>query len=110
MAERTYVVSSSNSDPHVVVRLGFPKQRPSDGRFECAVEIDKGTTCYTRYMNGVDALEALQLAIVMIGTRLKGINDDSPEPLTWMRGERTDLGVPTYPDYSLNPIMEPKGR
>lgn len=107
MAAREYIVAG-HQPRSILVRIGFPKRRATDGRYECVAEIDEGHLVSSKPMNGVDAVEALELAILMIGTELQCIQEHAEGPLTWLDGKRRDLGFPTYPDYSLMAAMGPE--
>jgi hypothetical protein len=104
IATRRYVIRGSDPSAMVTVRLGVPMRR-ADGLYECAVELTDPSGTMLRFPCGVDAMEALQLALILIGTDLKHINEQVDGALFWVEGNREDLGVPTYPDYSLAPIM-----
>jgi hypothetical protein len=109
MAQREYTLDGRHPPLKTVVRIGVPKQRSSDGRYECAAQIDDGETCRTKPMNGVDSLEALQLAMLLIGTELKAIIDSVGGSVSWLDGSRHDLGIRVYPDYSLNSVFGDEG-
>jgi hypothetical protein len=97
LARREYLLT--NSRRKVLVQLGKPRKIRGQKRFEWPVEIDG--KLYP--VNGADAFEALQLAIIMIGTDLKHI--DESFGVIWPGHERGDLGFPAYPDYSLSRII-----
>lgn len=101
VAERIYRVEESDPPETVTVRLGRPKKRASDGLFVCGAEIDEGGRIWVRYMEGVDGIEALKLALMVIGTDLRHIYDQLDGKLSWQNGQCKNLDVPTYPDFSL---------
>lgn len=101
IASREYLLGEDRID----IRIGKPRLRP-DGRFECVAELDEGDVVSSKPMNGVDAFEALQLALMLIGIELSFIKSDSGKSLTWAGGSRRDLGVPTGPDFSLRELMQ----
>ena len=103
MASREYAVDGSQPPRRVMVRIGFPKQR-FDGRYECVAEIDDGESVNVKPMNGVDAFEALFVAIMLIGTELAFTSEMLGRPLTWMEKGRRDLAFPVHPDFSLSGI------
>jgi hypothetical protein len=112
MAEREYVcarVRLDGSDPtaRITVRIAFPQQR-SDGRYECLTEIDSGENTEAKPINGVDAFEAIQLALIYIGVNLWSFSGRGEDELTWLEGKRGDLAFPTPPDLSMDPIMNPR--
>lgn len=105
MAERIYFFGQE-PQRRVSVRIGFPTWRPTESRAVCNVEIDEGNCLSVRPVNGADGFEAVQLSLILIGTVLKSILEESGGAVTWSDGRRDDLAFPTYPDYSLAPIME----
>jgi hypothetical protein len=104
MAFREYVVEGSTPPRKIAVRLGFPRQRSTDGRYECVTEIDDGESVNVKPINGVDSFEALLAAIMVLGAELGSIQENSQGKLTWLNNTKRDLAFPTYPDYSLHVI------
>ena len=107
MATREYIIRGEPELRKITVRIGFPTKRENDDRYECIVDISEGGHTNVKPMNGVDAFEALQLALIMIGTIICSIRDNSDGSLTWFDGRRSDIGFPTFPDFSMRPIMDP---
>ena len=71
LAERVYyLVGLPDEQLRITVRVGVPPRR-SDGRFECAAELQEPDGMTTRLMNGEDAIEAMQLALVVLGVEMK---------------------------------------
>jgi hypothetical protein len=103
IASREYIIPETGEV--VIVRLGKPRKRPYDTFFECAAELRQRERTWIRYMAGPDAFEALQLALMIIGTDLKHIHEQSGGQLVWLNATRTDVAFPTYPDYSLRDLM-----
>jgi hypothetical protein len=107
MASREYTVEGSQPLRKVTVRIGFPKQRPNDGRYECLAEIDDGESVDVKPMNGIDAFEALFVAIMLMGTELVFTQEYLKRTLIWMGKDRRDLAFPIYPEYSLSAVYPP---
>ena len=107
LAIRTYRFNYEGSEYPLTVRIWRPRKVRGEPRYECAVEIAGWGKTRVRAFNGVDAFEALQLALIVIGTDVKHISEQVSGPLTWSEGARQDLAFPVYPDYSLIPIMKP---
>jgi hypothetical protein len=105
MAEREYVFEGSDPPAKMTVRVAFP-QRRSDDRYECLTEIDSGENTEAKPINGVDAFEAIQLALIYIGVNLWSFRGRGEDVLTWLEGKRRDLAFPTLPDLSMEPIMK----
>jgi hypothetical protein len=104
MATREYFGKGASSNRKIIVRIGFPRQRSDDERFECVAEIDDGEEVSSKAMNGADAFEALQLALALIGVELKYLTDYHGGDFVWLQGQRNDLGFPSYPDW--RPVFE----
>jgi hypothetical protein len=104
LAMREYMLRGAY-DRKITARIGIPR-KTSDGRYECVAEVDEGDVVSSKPMNGVDAFEAIQLALMLIGAELNYIKEHSTNSLTWLDGTRTDLGLPTYPDFSLRDVMK----
>ncbi|MFN3321883.1 MAG: DUF6968 family protein [Bryobacteraceae bacterium] len=94
LAERESVAAGFDPPERIVVRIGFPR-RSSGGRYVCIAEFEDGEEISVKPMNGVDALEAVQLALMMTGTLLQHRSGYSPGGLSWLGGERLDLGMVT---------------
>ena len=105
MAEREYTLPESDPPISITITLRQPRKRQSDGRFECEVTIIDPDNTDVRRMNGEDAFEALQLGLIYLGTTVKHINEQHDGALTWRTTHPEDLGLPTYPDFSLKAIM-----
>lgn len=56
-------------------------------------------------MSGVDAIEALLLALINIGTELHAMTDGC-DKLTWLAGREAGLRFPTFPEFSLRAVFE----
>jgi len=105
MARRTYRVESSKGVKDLKIVVAFPREAAAGG-YECRAEIGDDEACVVRPMRGVDAFEALMLALVNIGAELSLFTDPSSDRFTWLNGQQEGLNFPTLPDYSLNPVME----
>ena len=55
-------------------------------------------------MNGIDAMEVLQLALIVLGVDLKHINEQLDGALAWQL-EGAGVGLPSYPDFSLAEML-----
>jgi hypothetical protein len=107
LASREYRLHDSFPERKVIVRIGLPKPRLQDAQYECPVEIDDGVQIKVRPMIGADAFEALQMALVLVGTDLKSMAEQMGE-LVWGNGQRRDIGFPVEPDYSLKSVIWPE--
>jgi hypothetical protein len=106
MAERRYKVESLAGLQRVVtVRIGFPV-RSDAGLFECQAEIGDDSTRIVRPMKGIDAFEAIFVALMMIGVELTLFSSIESDRFSWLDGHQLGLQFPSMPDYSLNAIHE----
>lgn len=80
---------------NVSVRLGRPAQEPT-GEWACAYEVTGlGFDRVVRVM-GMDAIQALQAAMLVIGGTLAGTREAAEGRLRWAGS--SDLGFPSPPE------------
>jgi hypothetical protein len=97
IAERTYQLRTSSGERSVTVRFGHPvPDAKAGGDWICPVEF-RGTPRgllpnRTQVIHGVDALQALVLAIGYAQLELTGLQRKSRGALTWLGSH--DLGLP----------------
>jgi hypothetical protein len=103
VAERAYIARGKGWEILITARIGLPRLG-ADGRYECGAELEEPDRTTLRYMNGADAIEALQLAIIILGVDLKHINEQLGGSLQWS-GAESGLGLPSYPDFSLKSVL-----
>jgi hypothetical protein len=78
----------------VVVTIGQPRPFPGGKNFFCPFKVEGlGHGNITR-AGGVDAVQALQLALQMVGTVLYTSQEYKDGRLTWDGGENGSLGFP----------------
>jgi hypothetical protein len=85
--------------------IAFPRT-VADGGYECRAEITDGDCRIVRPMRGVDAMEALLLAIANIGVELHLLTDSAEDRFTWLDGKESGVRFPSLPDFSLRCVME----
>jgi len=103
VAQREYFVKDATPPMVITARIGMPRKR-ADGRYECGAELQEPAMTTLRYMNGVDAFEAIQLALVVLGVDLKHINEQLDGALCWQQSNQ-GVGLPSYPDFSLSEML-----
>ncbi|MBS2033326.1 MAG: hypothetical protein JST54_35965 [Deltaproteobacteria bacterium] len=96
-AERTFDLVGKRQK--LVVKIGKPKRFRGGGGFYCPFQFRGGGVNRIRYAGGVDAVQALQLAMERIGVDLRHF----APPLTWDAGMDGDLGFPTPEDRLVSP-------
>lgn len=92
----TRSIKREGSDETVyLVKIGLPQKFPDSTDFYCPVEItsnsDNGKVLYSA---GIDPIQALQLAMKLVGGILFRLNRDSGRKLRWDGDENGDLGFP----------------
>jgi hypothetical protein len=78
--------------------LGKPKQLPDHSDYYCSYQIKGAGDEKVRYSCGIDAFQALQLAIRTLGVELEVLNKDLGGKLEWEGDEKGWLGFPDPPD------------
>jgi hypothetical protein len=76
----------------VIVKIGKPRKFRGDDSYFCPFEIHGLATSGIRYAGGVDPVQALELAMKIIGVTLYISNESKAGKLTWL-GDR-NLGFP----------------
>jgi hypothetical protein len=105
MAVRSYVIKGPEPLQLITVRMGWPRKMRGESDFVCPVEMVGWGETRVRPIRGRDAFEAIQLGLILIGTELKYLDEQSGGGVRWADGSRGDIGFPVYPDYSMAPIM-----
>jgi hypothetical protein len=82
----------------VLALLGKPKQSPGYPDYYCPYQIKGAGSETVRYMCGIDAFQALQLAIRSLGSELEVLNQRLGGNLRWEGDEMGWLGFPDPPD------------
>jgi hypothetical protein len=92
LAEREYHLESPDGPRKILVQVGFPKRCADNGRYECVAVLLAGEISFRRPMNGVDAVEALQLALKILSVELSFIAEQLEGRLSWAEGTRHETG------------------
>lgn len=92
------LLSDDGPASEVSALLGKPTQTPGHSDYYCPYQI-KGTGSETvRYMCGIDAFQALELAIRSLGSELEVLNQRLGGNLRWEGDEKGWLGFPDRPN------------
>jgi hypothetical protein len=100
IARRVYFRAGDKThSPVVHVEIGTPMKSPhAEQEYMCSyrLKLSKSELADTAY--GVDALQALQLALGAAESRLRNLSESSDLILCWVGGEVGDLGIriPTF--------------
>src|ERR1051325_8632364 len=78
----------------VVVKLGMPRQFPDSTDYYAPFQITGIGSGKLKYAGGVDAFQAIQLAMKMIGAYLSWATSEGLGDLSWEGGDKDDLGFP----------------
>jgi hypothetical protein len=92
LAERILDLETSAGRRHVTVRIGIPRAIPDCTDMYCPYQIVGLLDGAVRYTEGVDAAQAIYLAMEAVGTALAATPEARSGRLTWY-GE-TALGFP----------------
>jgi hypothetical protein len=82
------------SAKEVVVKIGKPVPFPDGRDYFCPYQITGIGDEKIRYSGGIDAVQALQLALIGAGSHLFALNDSCAARLRWEGDEHGDLGFP----------------
>jgi hypothetical protein len=85
-----------STDVAYVVDIGLPQQFPDSTNYYCPIQVTgkpqgKETILYSA---GIDSVQALQLAMILIGGILFRLNEEAGGSLRWEGDEKGDLGFP----------------
>lgn len=95
IAERKLsIVTGPQTEAVVKVLLGKPEKLPDGPDFYCPFQIVGLGPERVRCAYGIDAFQAIQLAITAIGAFLKSLSESGGGTLRWEGGESGDLGFP----------------
>jgi len=85
VAERTLEIEGV-SETKVSVKLGAPKLNEKTSDYQCPFHITGAGFEINKYASGLDGMQALQLALVMIGALLDYIQEAAGVRLKWSDG------------------------
>jgi hypothetical protein len=95
IAERTYSVSGSPpGSGGVIVLLGQPEKLPDSTDYYCPFLIAGLEPAKVRCAYGIDAFQAIQLAMTAIGAFLTSLNESEGSKLRWEGDQDGHLGFP----------------
>lgn len=77
------------------VLIGKPQPTLESGGYYCPFQISGVGSEEIKYAAGIDAVQALQLVMVMIGATLRFLNEDLGGNLTWEGSSEGELGFPS---------------
>jgi len=83
-----------NKKGGITVQIGKPKQFPNKSDYYCPYRIIGIGDEKIRYAAGIDAVQAIQLAMVKIGAEIYTSTEAKSGRLRWDGDEKGDLGFP----------------
>lgn len=96
IAERKFsVVSTPEGEDVVKILLGKPEKLPDGPDFYCPFQIVGMGPDKVRCAYGIDAFQAIQLAMTAIGAFLKSLCESEGAKLRWEGDDGGDLGFPS---------------
>jgi hypothetical protein len=91
------LLSEGGPPSEILVLLGKPRQLPDHCDYYCPFQFKGAGTERVTYMCGIDAFQALQLAIRSLGVALDVLNIQLGGNLRWEGDEKGWLGFPDPP-------------
>src|SRR6266496_3681883 len=94
IAVRKLLLSEGDAaDRTVLVTLGMPRQFPDATGYYAPFQVTGMGSEKVKYAGGIDAIQAIQLAMKMIGAYFSALADEGTD-LSWEGGDNSDLGFP----------------
>ena len=90
-----YIVEEGEANKKARVVVGKPRPFTDSESYYCPFQIVGVGGEEIKYAAGIDALQSLQLVMVMIGATLEYLNKQLDERLRWAGGSDGDFGFPT---------------
>ncbi|HTD21961.1 MAG TPA: hypothetical protein VK738_04870 [Terriglobales bacterium] len=91
---RYFVVGDRHNETKIEILVGKPQPFPNASDFFCPVQLKGAGINKLSYAAGVDEVQALQLALKLIGAELDILNKEYQGTLRWIGNEDGDLGFP----------------
>ena len=95
IASRGLDLNRDGVTTQVLVRIGIPYLDADNLSYICPFEITGIGDRRLGYSVGVDAVQALQLVMLMIGANLQYLCESDDGNLSWNDGGACDLGFPS---------------
>ena len=92
-SRRLFLIDEPNRE--ILVKMGKPQKTPHEQDYSCALQVtgigDERVDCVV----GIDAFQAIQLALRYIGVRLRLLNQNFGGRLRWECDEKGGFGFPS---------------
>ena len=89
---RLFLVDEPNRE--ILIKMGLPQKTPGEEDFYCPFQITGIDDARPQAIIGIDAFQAMQLAMRYIGARLALLNRNNGGRLRWEGDEQGDFGFP----------------
>ncbi|MCA9429461.1 MAG: hypothetical protein KC940_03025, partial [Candidatus Omnitrophica bacterium] len=93
IAERQFTLSD-NPDRIITARMGMPKVFSDNGDYCCPIQVLGAGNDRVLEVGGVDAVQAIDLALKALGARLWSMQKESGGKIVWLDEGNWDLGLP----------------
>lgn len=94
IATRSLEMKVGGATTRLLVSLGKPRPVDEAMNYIAPYRIEGGDVLRALHMGGVDAFQALQLAIKAIGVELEVLNREPGRTIRWECGEEGEFGFP----------------
>lgn len=91
---RLYFFDEGNIKRTVSVLLGMPQQSSDSRAYHCPFQVIGIGSQQTQLAQGVDSIEALQSALILIAASLNHLDNQIGGRLAWEGGGKGELGFP----------------
>lgn len=81
-------------DRQIVIRLGMPQRFPESADYYVPFEVTGIGSESVLCASGIDAFQAVQQVMLVIGAKLRAVNEQCGGRLRWEGDESGDLGFP----------------
>ncbi len=87
-------ISKAGSQDELTVSIGKPQPFPDSESYFCPFQISGVGEERIKYAAGIDAVQALQLVMAMIGADLKFLANELGGVVSWEGSDQGELGFP----------------
>jgi len=91
-SRKLMLAAADGTNSEITVLIGRPERMPDSDDYYCPIQLRGLGDQKVRYAGGADAIQALQLAMQLIGIELYVKHADIVKQLTWE--ENSELGFP----------------
>ena len=89
-----YYLDDTYQNKRVGVIVGKPQPTPDSSEFQCHFQLIGIGNPALHTARGYDSLQALQSALILVGTNVRHLNDKLGRRLIWGGADKGELGFP----------------